>query len=235
MEPLLEAYSKDNPGFLFMDQTQVHKFLQWIMGYVDDNSLIITFTDKQSTQEALWKAQQALIPWRKLVQVIGGDLGLEKCVYSYMGWTNHKGSEILGSIAQLPGTIEIDNNSRKQTTLKRIETPDSERFLGVRCGLDGSDDIELHYRIQEAQKLARRIKIPPLTRFDAEIVFRKRWMATIKYYLLITSITTEQYHQLSKIVEQAIPKLGFNRHMPKVVIYRSKQFGGRQLMKPHTE
>ena len=161
MEPLLEAYTKDNPGFSFQDPTQVHKFIQWIVGYVDDNSINITFKDGQSPQEALHMAQQALTSWRKLLQLTGGDLALEKCVYSYMGWKNHKGGEVLGSAAELPGTVQITDNSGITTTIKRIEAWDSERILGVRCGLDGSNDTELQYRIQEALKLAGRIMMAP--------------------------------------------------------------------------
>ena len=136
----------------------------------------------------------------------------------------------------VPWNNKIESNCGDTTIIKRIEAWDSESILGVRCGLDGSDDIELQYRIQEAQTLAGRIKMAPLTRFDSDIVFRERWMATIKYCLPITRFTTEQCKQLSKIVKPDIlPKLCFNRHMPKVVIYGPKQFGGKQLMNIHTE
>ena len=60
MEPLLAAYSKNNPGFSFEDPAQAIRFLQWVVGYVDDNSLILTFREEQSTQEALEAAQKAL-------------------------------------------------------------------------------------------------------------------------------------------------------------------------------
>ena len=43
MEPILVAYSKMSGGLCFEDPTQVLKFIQWIVGYVDDNSLILTF------------------------------------------------------------------------------------------------------------------------------------------------------------------------------------------------
>jgi len=84
--------------------------------------------------------------------------------------------------------------------------------------------------------LAGRIKQSPLTRFDAEIVYRERWMSTIKYCLPITRFTQQQCHQITKVVEQAIlPKLGFNRHMPKVVLYGPRLYGGKQIMNTHTE
>ena len=53
MEPLLEAYAKDNPGFSFTDPTDILSFLKWIVEFVDDNSLNITFREGQMAQEAL--------------------------------------------------------------------------------------------------------------------------------------------------------------------------------------
>ena len=151
MEPLLAAYSKNNPGFSFEDPAQAIRFLQWVVGYVDDNSLILTFRDEQSTQEALAEAQKALASWKKFLQLTGDDLALEKCVYSYMGWKKKKGKEVLSSIKEQPGTITINDNKHTTTKIRRIEAWDAERILGVRCALDGQDTVEFSYRLEEAK------------------------------------------------------------------------------------
>ena len=137
MEPLLQAYAQDNPGFSFTDPTSTLSFLQWIVGFVDDNSLNITFRDDQTIKEALKIAQAALSSWKQLLQLTGGDLALEKCVYSVMGWVQQKGREALGSVKDFPGSIAIDTNTGTPTTIKIIEAWDAERILGIRCGLSG--------------------------------------------------------------------------------------------------
>ena len=71
MEPLLMAYSKDNKGFSFEDPAQLIKFLQWVADYDDNNSLIITFRDGQTTKHALTEAQKALASWNKILQLTG--------------------------------------------------------------------------------------------------------------------------------------------------------------------
>ena len=84
------------------------------------------------------EAQAALTSWKNLLQITGGDLALEKCVYSYMGWKNEKGAEVLGSMADLPGSIQIESaEGEGSVTIKRIEAWDAERILGVRCSLEG--------------------------------------------------------------------------------------------------
>ena len=78
MEPLLQSYTVDNPGFSFTDPTGILSFIQWIVGFVDDNSLNITFREGQTITETLKVDQTALSCWKKLLQLTGGDLALEK-------------------------------------------------------------------------------------------------------------------------------------------------------------
>ena len=78
----------------------------------------------------------------------------------------HKGGEILGSKAELPRVIQIKEHSGDTTAVKKTEAWDSEGIVGVRCGLDGNDNVGLLHRIQEALALTGRIKMAPLTRFD---------------------------------------------------------------------
>ena len=153
-----------------------------------------------------------------------------------MGWELKKGKEVLSSIKEPPGSIRMASQDGEATEIKRIEPGDAERILGVRCAINGDDTTEFNYRLLEATKLAGKISHSPLSRFDAEVVCRERWMATIKYCLPITRFTQEQCHKLSIVMEKALlPKMGFNRHMPKAVLYGPHRFGGKQLMNIHTE
>ena len=57
----------------------------YILGFVDDNSLQMTFREGESLDAAINKGQKALTSWKRLLQITGGNLALEKCVFSYMG------------------------------------------------------------------------------------------------------------------------------------------------------
>ena len=97
--------------------------------------------------------------------------------------------------------------------------------------MSGHDDTKLQHRIDDIIMSAGKIKHAPLTRFDAEIIFREGLMATIKYCLFITMLTTVQYHHMIKIAEPAIlSKLGFDRHPSKVVIYGPIKYGCNALI-----
>lgn len=149
-----------------------------------------------------------------------------------MAWKHQKGKEALDSIDELPGTIQINtNNGSTQMIIKMIEAWEVERMLCVRCGLNGEDDTKLKYRVKQVIGLVGRIKQATLTRFDADIVFRERWMTMIKYCLTITRFNKQRCHQITNIVEQDIlPKLGVNRQMTKLVLNGTKKYGWKQLM-----
>ena len=85
---------------------------------MDDNSLNITFRQGQIPQGNLKKAHDYLSSWRKNLQITGGDLALEKCVHSFMGWILAKGGENLGKISDFPGKIEIQSNHGETTVIK---------------------------------------------------------------------------------------------------------------------
>ena len=90
--------------------------------------------------------------------------------------------------------------------------------------------------MKEATILAGRIKQGPLIQLNSEIVYRKMWMVTLKYYPPITRFTHGQCHKFSIIVEQVIlPKPGFNIHISKAVLYGPKQYKSKSLMNIRTE
>ena len=143
------------------------------------------------------------------------------------GMATKKGKGVLGSVQEIPGDIHITNGNQETVNIKRIQAWEAERILDVRCALNGQDEVEFKYRLAETTTLVGRIVSAPLTRNDAEIVCIERWMVSIKYCLSITRLSPDQCHQLSIPTEKALLlKLGFNRHMPKVVLYGPKNTGG---------
>ena len=107
---------------------------------------------------------------------------------------------------------------------------DAERLLGARLTLDGGDTEEYKYRLDQAKELAGKITASPFTRYDAEIIYRERWISTVGYCLPITQFTDEQCDEIQKHGYNSIlPKMGFNRHFPRAVIFGPLKYQGKQL------
>ena len=162
------AYKQTAKVFPYSDPTVKHIFHQHVIGYIDDNTLIFSFRRGESVATVLQEAQIALALWKKSLNITGGDLALEKCLYSYMGWVHKKGEECVGKIEDFSVTITTKTTADDpviitgpaeppRVIMHRIEATTVERILGVRLGSDNSDATKLKYRLHEATVLTRHI------------------------------------------------------------------------------
>ena len=78
MEPLLDALTQFSPGFQFTDVTTSISFLQHIVGYIDDNTIMCNLPDNTPTDVLLQTATTVLQLWQHLLRHTGGDISLPK-------------------------------------------------------------------------------------------------------------------------------------------------------------
>ena len=78
MEPLLAALSKFSPGFQFVDVTKTIEFMQYIIGYIDDNTIMCNLPNNITTDVLLQTGTSVLQSWQRFLRHTGGDLSLPK-------------------------------------------------------------------------------------------------------------------------------------------------------------
>jgi len=62
---------------------------------------------------------------------------------------------------------------------------------------------------------------------DAYLEYVTRWIPTIRYPLLVTTFSDKQCDDIQKpFIFRLLPKLGLNRHFPRVVLYSPIDRGG---------
>ena len=238
MLPLIDAFEELIPHrATFISPDEKFIISQWLIGFVDDNTIIFTMKDthfKATIEEKLMEmADEVLDTWQKLVVITGGEIELDKSSISVMTWEKKKGREQLKK-------EPVENNNLVMKSVKvpgyseavdQLEICHGERLLGVRLAMDGNDDDEFQWRKDQVEELASKIKVGPPTREDAEIIYRERWVSSVGYCLPVTQFTEEQCNELMVPFYKAIlPKLGFNRHLPKAVRYGPKKFNGKGLV-----
>ena len=64
MEPLLNALTQFYPGFQFTDVTKLTQFLQHIVGYIDDNTIMCNLPNDTPTEILLQTATNVLQSWQ---------------------------------------------------------------------------------------------------------------------------------------------------------------------------
>ena len=82
--------------------------------------------------------------------------------------------------------------------LRRNSVSDVERLLGASLAIDGGDEAEFAFRLDQVTALAGKVKSSPFKRYDAEVIHRERWVSSVGYCLHITQCTDSQCDDIMK-------------------------------------
>jgi len=116
-------------------------------------------------------------------------------------------------------------------TLKRMEPWEAERVLGIRLPMTGEMNTEFTFRKEQMETLGTRLYAAPFTPTDAAIVYQSRYKPMIRYCLPVTTFTQEELNKIQKkFIFLLLPKLGINRHAPRIMIYGPTSRGGRGII-----
>ena len=132
------------------------------------------------------------------------------------------GTEELSNNADEPGALCLrsDKYPGMEVELRRNSVHDAERTLGACLTLDGGDEAEFSYRLDQATALAGKITSSPFSWYDIEVIYNQRWISSVGYCLSVTQFTEAQYDKIQQPAYNAIlPKLVFNQHFPRAVIF----------------
>ena len=158
---------------------------------------------------------------------------LNKSSISILAWQKAKGKELMMESNQFQKkltmySVKLPGYSEPVDLLERNH---GERLLGVRLAINGSDADELKFRKDQVTELAEKIRTGPPLREDAETIYRERWVNSVGYCLPVTQFTEEECNKLMVPFYAAmLPKMGFNRHIPKAVRFGPKKYNGKGLV-----
>ena len=233
---MIETYRKLCTGATITDVRNIDPLLNWIVSYVDDNTLVQTFGKEKNTTEMIKKMTENLGCWQRLLQITGGDIDLEKSQWSMLSWTyeGQWGTPKLNTKKTMQGDLCLSspiNSTKAIEKLHRLEPHEADRVLGVRLPMDGTMEVEYKFRLKQMATFANRLRNAPLSHYDAYIVYECRYQAMIRYPLAVTYFSPKQCDRLQRsVIHTLLPKIGLNRNMPRAVIFGPLALGGREIM-----
>ena len=210
---MLVVYKKHHGGVEIDDRIFNIKVVQWILSYVDDNTILQAFSHDASITSILKEMRKCILTWNKLLQLTGGDLSLGKCKVSVLKWKqNYWGILYPEPIKHQNETITISDKSDYNTEiLERLEPDNAERMLGLRLPMTGAMTKEYQYRKNQMETLGQRLYSAPFTPDDAYTVYQSRYKPMIRYALPITIFTEEELNEIQKQFKYLLlPKMGIN-------------------------
>ena len=95
---------------------------------------------------------------------------------------------------------------------------------------------EFQRLLEISQEMAGKTKATCMTRPMARLAYRTLWFAKLGYVLPFTSFTIDECIKLAApFLAKCLPAMGYNRHMPRVVLYGPMKYGGQALLALFTE
>ena len=148
MEPLLDVLTQFSPGSQFTDVTKLISFLQHIVGYIDDNTIIFNLPNDTPMDVLLQTTTTVLQLCQLLLRHTGGDLSLPKCLFTLVTWVPKKTGELrMATITEIPRKIIIQNIPTTTETIRRVDPSHAERILGVRMAVTAQMKTKFKYRL----------------------------------------------------------------------------------------
>ena len=141
-----------NERVVFTNPDSSKKFIQWLVGYVDDNTLLTKLNEKEFSPNAhpelIKKAKICLEIWQCLIHITGGELEREKSCLSMIAWKEAKGKEVLITKEESSEAFSLQSvrYPGSEVNIQRNDVHKGERILGVRLSLDGNDLHKFQHR-----------------------------------------------------------------------------------------
>jgi len=211
--------------------------------FVDDGTPGVNDAEDEQARPmaALVKQGQNMAQsWERLLFASGGALEFSKCFAYYLFWDLEAGKHRLRSPSEIDGCVHDESSNTfsgpitltygNNITSQPIQTESpwiGRRTLGVRIAPGGTWDDEFHYRRQQSHALSLRIAGSNLNRTAARIGYRTIVCPRLEFPLTVTQFSQKQCDQISSpVLNACLAKMGYNRNMPREVVYGPIQSGG---------
>ncbi len=165
--------------------------------------------------------------WAEYVNVPGQKLELQKCECIPLVWVSDDNGFF--TISNLPENAvqikEPDTGETKSISL-RLET-EACKHMGVKHRGDRSMVDMFNSKKEKSDEYATMFATTPINGVHAQISYKSSYCPKVRYGLAVTTFTFDQCHRIQqKPVRTFLAKMGFNRNIPKAIVFAPIQFGG---------
>jgi hypothetical protein len=166
---MISTYSLFASGIIMSDPLSLISLTTHIISYVDDNTLVQSFSPRQSMSSILAELNDCITRWHQILKITGGDLTLEKCTFCIMKWRWKNGHASLETPASDPGELSVMG-----TKISHLKPSEGTRVLGIQLAMDGTFKDEYLFRTGQSKKLGSTLYKSRLTPLDSYMVYETR-------------------------------------------------------------
>jgi ribonuclease HI len=227
---------------LFSKQASNAKIIHPVTGTCSDVSMTAFADDttihgndhcgNKTKLELIDNVQNDLTCWNEYLHAAGHLLELTKCACYMVIWNfdNDGQPTILCEDHDEKIKIQIRQRDNSTVVIPQLSHDTGQKTLGVMKCPSGSQQPEIERLREKSDAIARRLILSGLTRKEARLAYETSYIPAMRYSLATTSI-----HQvdLEKIQQRAtsafLTKMGYNRNMPREVVFGHQLYQGLSL------
>ena len=214
---------------IYLPDGTVH-FRTCIDAFVDDTTMILALHDECSLQTLLTSFQRNIDLWTGLLRATGGANNIKKsCVSLFLwGFDKHGRAFLRDPNSEpreisLPGISDIsilDPDSGQRLPLRLTTPSQATKLLGVHLTQDGNSKKQTQVLSSKCNLYAQVVTASPFDRTDAHTLYSTVYCPAVSYPLPATHVPTSALRQIERpAVNAFLPKMGYNRHMPRAVVF----------------
>jgi ribonuclease HI len=233
---LLAAFRSFTPGIQVISPFESMMVFILAVFYVDDGMPGVNDAHEKAALPLamlLDQAGKASQSWERLLFASGGALELTKCFAYILYWDLSNGTHRLLSPDKIPNCISeaegsfrgplsltYGDTSAERHSLVTVSPWVGKRTLGVRLAPAGNWDDEFNFRRDQSRELAMLLAGSVLSKETARVGYLQMVCPKLEFPLSVTQFTQDQCDRISSPALRAcMSKMGYNRNMPKEVVY----------------
>ena len=174
--------------------------------------------------------QKDAATWQTLLDLSGGKLAVAKCLY-YLGhwrWTEDGVPELTPS-AEMGNLITL-NDDNGPIEIPHFDTKEAHLTLGVWKSLSGNLQKQYEHLQKKSTTWTSSMIAAPLTKDEAFLSFTRIYIPSLCYGLGTCFFSPADLRRIQRPAVNAIlPKMGYNRHTPRDVVFGPRSLGALGL------
>lgn len=225
---LFQAYSEKINGAHIVNKDGVGVSIP-LAAFADDTNLL--GNDEAGTKtldQMTTEVQKAFTHWNGLLHATGHFMELSKCACYLLFWKfQEDGYAYTMDPDEHRQLVTVVDNQGKHHVIPQLKSNETQKLLGaMKCPIGDQQD-EIHRLKNRSDNIARRINTSRLTRSEARLAYEVFYLPALRYSLNITAINQVDMERIqSKATLAFLAAQGYNRHMPREIVYAPRLYQG---------
>jgi hypothetical protein len=156
---------------------------------------------------------------------------LDKCPCYLSIWNfQEDGYAYMMDPEELNKQIQVNDLQGNPMDITILPSDKSQKLLGVMRNPIGNQQDEIERMRDKSNAIATKINLNAITTMQAKMAYESFYIPAMRYSLSITSINQMDFDLIQKRATLSfLATMGFNRHMPREVVYASSKYQGLGL------